>query len=152
MVHPQSCKYVKVIDPDVVDNASATSAEIDCAGYEYLTVIFYVGDIDIAISALSLQESDTSGSGFANITGTVFGTATDIAGTTSVLPTASGGDNDLHVFEVDLKPRKRYLKVLATVGDGTEGANLASVAMLWRAHESPANTSAGRGCTTVLRV
>jgi hypothetical protein len=98
---------------------------------------------------LSLQESDTSGSGHANVTGLVYGTSTDIDGNTSSLPSATD-DNGVFAFEVDLRGRKRYLDVAATVGDGTAGAFVTIQTILCRAKELPTSIS-DKGLTGCLR-
>ena len=66
----QHSKFLRVISPvAIVDNTSWTTVEIDTLGYNYLTVVVNIGATDIAMAALKLQQSDTSGSGFADVTG-----------------------------------------------------------------------------------
>ena len=151
MIHDQATKYINVIPPDaIVDNASWTTTEIDTKDFDYCTVVVNLGATDIAAAALKMQESDTSGSGFADITGTVFGTATTTDAATSVLPTATD-DNDIFVFEIDLRGRMRYLDLVATAGDGTAGTFASAIAILSRAKDAPI-TGAERGANQVLRV
>ena len=142
----KNCKLFSVTPPAaIIDNASATTAEIDTKGYRHLRVITYIGATDIAMSALKLTESDSSGSGHADITGCVFGTSTDIAGNTSALPTAND-DNKFFVFDVDLRGRKRYIDVTATCGDGSAGTYLAIHAELYRGEATPVSlTNLGAG-------
>ncbi len=152
MIHAQNVKQV-LVTPGVasVNNASAVTAAIDTAGFDYCTIYVQVGVADAAMTALKVQESDYSNlSGAADVTGLVYGTSTDIAGSTSALP-ASTNDNTVWAFEIDLKARKRYLDVVATVGAaGTTGAFLTAQAYLSRAEQAP-TTAAGRGVTNVLR-
>lgn len=151
MVHSQNTKVVNVIPPVAIkDNASWTTTEIDTKGFDYCTIYINLGATDIAAAALKVQESDTSGSNFADVTGLVYGTSTNTAGSTSALPTASD-DNDIFAFEIDLRGRKRYLDVVATAGDGTNGTFASGIAVLERASNTPTSASE-RGCNQVLRV
>jgi Tfp pilus assembly protein PilX len=152
----QATKFVNVIPPAaIVDNASYTANVIDTLGYDYCVVNFHIGATDIAMAALKVQESDvksnttalTSG---ADVTGLVFGTSTDIAGSTSALPTSTA-DNTIVRCEIDLTKRKRYLLPVATAGDGAAGTYLSCTAELSRAEISPV-TASERGCGQILRV
>lgn len=151
MVDAQNCKWVSVTPPAaIVDDASYTTAEIDTVGYDYAEIVCYLGATDIAMTALAVTESDTSGSGHANVTGLVYGTATDIDGNTSALPSATD-DNKFFVFQVDLRNRKRYLDVTATAGNGTSGTFATIFCRLSRAEESPSSV-ADAGAGGLLRV
>ncbi len=151
MVPAQNWKAVAVIQPvAIVDDASWTTVEIDTQGFRYCTVVFQLGANDIAVAVLKMQESDTSGSGMADITGLIYGTSTNIDGVTSVLPTATD-DNKLWAFHIDMRGRKRYLDLVATNGDGTVGGFAAAVAFLTRAEQVPV-TAAEAGYEEVLRV
>lgn len=150
MIHAQNEKTVIVTAPGaLLDNASATTTEIDTLGYDYCKIKVILGATDIALTALKVQESDTSGSGFADVTGLVYGTSENIAGDTSALPSATD-DNKVFGFEIDLKARKRYLDVVATVGNGTNGAYVAIIAELSRAKDEPV-TASERGYGDILR-
>lgn len=150
MIYGQNSKYQIVISPvAIVDDASFTTNSIDTAGYDYLQVIVTVGALDIAMAALALQTSDTDGS-YADLTGAVFGTSTNISGSTSALPSATD-DNKLFVIEVDLRGKKRYFDLVATMGNGTVGGFVAAVAVLSKGEISPLTASA-RGCDEILRV
>ena len=138
----QNIKYVAVTPPAaIIDNASATTAEIDTLGFDYLTVVAHLGATDIAMTALAVTESDTTGSGHANVTGLVYGTSTDIDGNTSALPSADD-DNKFFVFQIDLRGRKRYIDVTATCGDGAAGTYLTIIGMLSRADDTPVTEAA----------
>lgn len=144
-------KIVNLTPPAlIVDNASLTVAELDTLGYDYCQILVILGATDIAMSALAVTESDTSASGHANVTGLIFGTSTNVAGSTSALPTATD-DNDFFEFQIDLRYRKRYLDVTATVGDGTAGAYVTIIAILSRADQPPM-TATERGINQILRV
>jgi hypothetical protein len=150
MNHAQQFKFIGVTPPAAIkDNAAFTTGSIDTAGYDYLTVIAYLGATDIAMAALELGEADAD-SGHAAITGLVYGTSTNIAGSTSALP-SDGDDNKAFAFEVDLRGRKRYIDLSATAGDGSAGTFMAAFALLWRA-DTQIQTAAARGFADVLRV
>jgi hypothetical protein len=150
MIAAQNSKYLIVTSPvAIVDDADFTTNSIDTAGYDYLQVVVTLGATDIALAALKLQTSDTDGS-YADLTGAVFGTSTNIAGSTSTLPSATD-DNKIFVIEVDLRGKKRYFDLVATMGDGTAGGFLAAVAILSRGEITPI-TAAGAGASQILRV
>ena len=135
-----------------VNNASALTTTIDTLGFDYAKILACVGVADAAMTALKVQESDYANmSGAADVTGLVYGTSTNIAGSTSSLP-ASTNDNTIFAFDVDLKARKRYLDVVATVGNaGTTGAFLTCVTILGRP-ETSKDTATLQGAVDVLRV
>jgi len=137
-------KIVPVIYPGaIVDDASWTCQEVDTFGFNFCKFVFQLGATDIAMVALKLQESDTSGSGFTDVTGTNF--ATD-----GTLPSATN-DNKLFAICVNLTGRKRYLKPVATGGNGSTGTYLSAFAVLSGAHQSP-NSATERGFTGELVV
>ena len=139
----------------IVDNASLACNVIDTLGYDYCEVFCYIGATDIATVALKVQESDTKSNttaltSGADVTGLVYGTSTNIAGSTSSLP-SSTADNTCVKFEIDLKGRKRYLLPVVTGGDGAAGTYYAVHALLSKA-ELLTDTAAGRGFGDILRV
>lgn len=151
MITTQQHKAFLVIPPTaIVDDAAFTEIEIDTKGFRYCTVYACLGATDIAMAGLKMQESDTSGSGQADITGLVYGTSTNTEGDTSVLPTALE-DNLVFGFDIDLRGRKRYLTCVATAGDGAAGTYLTVLALLAR-EEDGAATAALRGCAQMLRI
>ena len=98
------------------------------------------------ISALKLQESDASGSGYTDIVDfDGDATYTDIEGSTLALPGA-GNDDEVWVVHLDLRGRKRYLKCV--VDSATNASVLGVTAVLGRAGESIA-TNAGHTSSTV---
>ncbi len=152
MIPFQNFKVVNVT-PGVasVNNASAVTTTIDTLGFDYCTVLVEFGVMDAALTALKVQESDFANmSGGADVTGLVSGTSTNIAGSTSALPTSTA-DNTVYRFDIDLKGRKRYLDLIGTVGAaGTTGAFISAQALLSRA-ENMLDTATGLGCLEVLR-
>ena len=151
MRHAQRTKLVSITPPAaIIDDASLTTAELDTLGFDYARIVVWLGATDIALTALKVTESDTSGSDHADVTGLVFGTSENIAGSTSSLP-AAGDDNDFFIFEIDLRGRKRYLDLVATVGNGTAGAFVVAWAELSVAETEP-NSAADAGANQILRV
>jgi len=151
MIPSQTHKWAVAIAPGVIkDNAAFTATEIDTIGWKHCAIAVQVGATDIAMAALKVQESNTSGSGFADVTGLIYGTSTNTAGDTSALPTALE-DNKIFEFDIDLRGRKRYLKVGATAGDGTAGTYLSGMALLSQGEKGP-TTSATRGTSQTLRI
>lgn len=148
----QTDKFFSITPPGaIVDNASLTTATIDTLGFGYCRVFAILGATDIAMTALKIQESDDSGmSGAADVTGLVYGTSTDIAGSTSALPSATD-DNKCFAFEIELKGRKRYLDLVATCGDGAAGTYINVMCLLSRASDVPV-TKTERGFGNILRV
>lgn len=148
----QKVKFVGVTPPAaIVNNTSHTTGEIDTLGWDYLTIVAYLGATDIAMTALKVTESDTSGSNHGDITGLVLGTSTNIDGSTSALPSGTD-DNKFFVFQIDLRNgRKRYIDVTSTVGNGSTGAYLSILGILSRGDTGP-TTAAGMGAAQVLAV
>ena len=151
MIPSQNSKVINVIPPVAIkDNASWTTTEIDTKGFDYCTIYVNLGATDIAAAALKVQESDTTGTGFADVTGLVYGTSTNTAGSTSTLPSATD-DDDIFVFEIDLRKRKRFLDLVATAGNGTNGTFASAIAVLEKATNTP-TTAAERGANQILRL
>jgi len=147
----QKCKYAVAIAPGAIkDNASFTATEIDTLGYDYCTIVVQLGATDIAMAALKVRETDTSGSGQTDIAAATIANAAclDIAGSATVLPSATD-DNKVIVFNLDMRKYGRYLDVVATAGDGTNGTYLSATAILSRAEVGPI-TSANAGADTVV--
>lgn len=130
MIEAQKTKFVAITPPGaIVDNAAFTTAAIDTKGFSYLTIVLSLGAMDIAMAALKVQESDASGSGYADITGTV-------GGTDFTLPSATD-DNKIVVFHINLVGRKRYIDLVMTGGDGTTGTYASALALLSRGTDTP---------------
>lgn len=140
-------KTVTVIPPQVVkDNAGWTTNAVDTLGFRYVTFEFYTGAMDIDMAALKLQQSDDNGDAdaYADIDGADY----------SVDSTVPQDDEDNKVFAIHVDMRggkKRWLKPVATGGDGAVGTYLFACARLSRG-ESFARTAADRGYTRELFV
>jgi len=152
MIDGQLAKWVNVTPPAAIsDDTALTTSEIDTLGWDYLEIAVILGATDIAMAELKVQESDTSGSGHADITGLVFGTSNKIDGAKSALPSATD-DNKIFLCQIDLRKRKRYIDVSAKSGDSaTAGTYCAIVARLSRGKVLPSD-AAGAGAEAILRV
>lgn len=112
------------IEADSKNGADFDAVEIDTvvnnSKAEYAAIYFQTGNaIGANMTALKVQESDTSGSGFADITGAAF--------TGADLP-QSGETNQVWAFYIRLSPtRKRYLQVVATAGASATDASALAV-------------------------
>ena len=147
----QQAKYVAAIKPAaILDNTSATATVVDTTGCDYATIIVQLGATDIAITALKLQASSTSGGTYADITGATFDGGSGMGGATLALPSATD-DGQTCVFQVDMRGKNPFLKVVATFGDGTSGGYIAAVAVLSRGKIAP-TTSTGAADGDVCRV
>jgi hypothetical protein len=138
----QQAKFVTAIKPAaIIDNNSATADVIDTRGYDYATVIVQLGATDIALTALKLQASSTSGGTYADITGATFSGGSGFGGATLALPSATD-DGQTCVFQIDLRGLDPFLKLVVTFGDGTSGGFSAAVAILSRAKFPPITSAA----------
>jgi len=153
MIHAQRTKSVNIVPPQaIVDDASWTTAEVDTKGWDYAEIKCYMGANDIAMTALAVTESDTTGSGHANVTGLIYGTSTDVTGSTSALP-AADDDNKYFTFQIDLRKRKRFLDLTATNGNGSAGGFLFAECVLSRPNIGPESDVPGdQGYANTLRV
>lgn len=147
---PPDAKWFQVIPPQAIkDNASWTTNEIDTLGYQYVEVIVSVGALDIALTVLKVQDASSTGGSFTDITGCVFGTSVNSAGSTSTLP-AADDDNKIFVFNIDLRGLDRFLDLVATIDNGSNGGYISAMARLSRAETAP-NSAAEFGASQVLQ-
>jgi hypothetical protein len=152
MIHQQNEKIINMCTDMTVDNTSFTTTEIDTAGYAYLQIVCAFGNVPANMAALAVTESDTTGSNHANVTGLIVGTSNTIAGATSSLPAASGGDGGVWIFDIDLRGRKRFIDLTATAGNGSATpTEMCALAILSRAQVS-CETATERGAAQILRV
>lgn len=137
MLAPFNRKLVAITPPEAIkDNGSYTTAEIDTAGWDYMVINVHLGATDIAMVAITATESDTAGSGHANITGAIFGTSNNDTGAASTLPSATDDNKFFGIF-IDLRGRKRYIDLTLTNGDGTVGSFVVAWAELYRGKDGP---------------
>lgn len=148
MINQLGLKTVNVLSPQAIkNNASWTTTVIDCKGFDFASVFAMLGATDIALTVLKLQESDDN-STWTDVSNAAFGTGTDSGGSASALPSATD-DDKIFAWRYDVSKGKRYLKVVATIGNGAAGGFLTCWAHLGRARQVPA-TKTARGITGEL--
>lgn len=148
MIHAQNTKTVCLLSPTstlIATNATAT-ASVDTLGYDYAVIDVYLmsstgGTANVA--TLDLAEAD--GTTYANITECVGDTAYTIPDNPTAAPTTASVK-----FELNLKKRKRYLRISATPGLAG-GQMITAIATLSRAEAAP-TTAALKGATTLVTV
>lgn len=107
-------------------NPTVIGDSVDRAGWDQATFLVGVGQTDATVDAKVQEDDDPA-----------FGSPADIAGAVISQVTAAG-DNAEKVIEIDLSPaaRKRYLRLLVTVGAGATGAALAVWCVLSKLNRS----------------
>ena len=125
----QGLKSVVALGPVSLTAAGvATSASIDTKGYEELQlVVTKTTHATDYITSFSIQQSDTDVSAnYATITGYIQGTSTTIVSGVNdfAISLLTGGTNAAvekaaGVFNIDLRGKKRYFRVLVTNGGAT---------------------------------
>lgn len=126
MVNPiyyasDSIPVVAAIDPDLVDDASATSDWVDMGVHHQVMFILNVGVTDIAVNAKIQSADDGSGTNAADITDLEL---TEIP--------ASTGDDKQYIISVkadQLNAGDTHAALVVTVGDGTAGAYISAVGL-----------------------
>ena len=121
------------IKPQSVTSGATASGYVDCLGYDEAAVDVVLDSQASTTSnpsVLKLSQSDiTDATGFADITGFV-GDATD----GFVIPAAGGAAPTVVRLNVDLRARKRYLRVQVSPDGATQ--MLSSVVTLGKAGDS----------------
>lgn len=139
-----------VLPVAITNNAAFTSQAVDTfnstAGtkFENALVMIRLGALDIALTALKVQHCDTSGGTYADITGA------DFSVSPATLPSATD-DNNLFLVDINLSGKKRFLKVVATMGNGSTGGFLTGECILCGAGQSP-NTATERGASQLIQI
>jgi len=151
MINAQNTKIVDIgFAEALIDNASLTTAAVDLKGWDYCQVFVRVGTTDIAMTACKIQDCDTSGGSYSDVTGLIWGTSENSAGSTSTLPSATD-DGSYFVFDIDCRKVDRFIDLVATNGDGTAGGFLSAFAILSRGESTPV-TASERGAAEILRI
>jgi len=136
----QQARYVRAIAPAaILDNTSAAQTVIDCRDFDYCTIVITLGATDIAITALKVEASTTSGGSYVDIPGATFSAGTSPDGTVLALPSATD-DNQICVFQIDMRNKNPFLRVVATFGDGSTGGFIAGCAILTSGGVSPSTS------------
>ena len=109
--------------------ATRTGAEVDTLRYEGALFLISVGLWTDGTHTVDIEESDTSGSGFADVA------AADLQGTEPVINGATVDEQD---YAVGYIGSKRYVRVNIVVAGATTGAVIGASVMLAHAKVLPA--------------
>ncbi|MEM6392516.1 MAG: hypothetical protein AAF797_07065 [Planctomycetota bacterium] len=143
---PDHHYYLNAIPPaEIKDDAAFVSNVIDlgtvqAAGADRLVFFVQLGSIDADLSVLKLVESDT----LTNAT-TLGGTPADVLDALDQLTAAPGAADDSKLIRVELdlgSPRKRYVQLQATAGNGAAGTYLSALAVLTHVNTPTAGNGA----------
>ncbi len=146
MIHMQAGKVTNFFPPQAI-GTSAVAGYIDTKGFNYLTVVTNLAAVTTATSATSMAFTEGATTAAADsITELTGGTATG----NFTLPKGSGTDSTgtVTAFQIDLKKRKRYLKLSAAL---SHSSVFTGTAYLSRAAKAP-TTDAGAGADDVVIV
>ena len=118
------------IDPQLVDNASATSDWVSLRDFDYVVFVLNVGATDITVDAKIQSADDSSGTNAADIT--------------SLAITQLGATDDnkqavLVVRKDQLAAGDTHAAIVVTVGDGTTGAYVSAVCLGFVGDYGPAS-------------
>lgn len=112
-------------------NAAVNGTAIDLArgGNNYREVVFIAKTETVTDGtvAFTIEESDSSGSGWGAI-------GSDRL--LDALPTADDSDSDT-TYKIGCRPRKRYVRLVATTAGATDGAGFSAVAVLSNGSSNP---------------
>ena len=93
-------RHVQMLKPQsAAAAAEAFTSSIDCLGYRWAEIKLSTGTATGTIATSNIEESDSSGSGFADVTGANFPAIT------------ASNDDAAYVIKLDMTKRKRYLRV-----------------------------------------
>lgn len=132
--------------------ATAVCAAIDTLGFDWATLdVWATTQVDTNLSSgpyvFKLTECDTSSGTYADITGFRGGSAT-ATNVDFLMGTPAAATNvPMYKFNVDLRARKRYLKLAITTGSGTQ--TWYAYANLGRGEQSP-STAAKAGVLSLI--
>lgn len=133
MQNLQRAKQVVLISPITKTSTTTATADLDCKGHRSVDITVMIGTAKntngVPPKTIKLSESDdTVSSNFADISGATHNAA--LAASTSVR------------FHVDLRKRKRYIKLTFTPETTTNDDQLVSaIAVLDRSNADPSSTS-----------
>jgi hypothetical protein len=146
----QKLKAGLVIPPQIVKNASVTG-KINTQGYASLLLLLSLGATDVNITTLKLEGSDDDAT-YTAIPRAEYGlvaTATDSA--TPALPVVADA-NSLFAFDVTLDTLPKWVRVIVTAPNGTNGALVAVTSLLDRYSGQLPDGVTERGYKSLLSV
>lgn len=147
----QTLKFVGVVFPQAIkDNTEwvgskdSTPLDVDTASggikFNSALVLWTIGATDIAVAEMNVFHSDDD-STYVEIAGLDF--------ITDGTAPAATDDNKLFASDIDLRDKKRYLRLDFKAGDGTAGTYGCAHIVLADATEAP-NSATERGFAAVL--
>lgn len=139
---PEHAEILRGIDPAEVNNASFEGRVIDVSEAAYVEYRFHTGTMDVALTELKIQESDTK------TDDTTLDSPTDLVDWSDDKTDPSATDDDkVFVIGIDMTrrgPRKKFQQPVATAGNGTNGVNLCCEVVVWRSGDRDSD-AASRG-------
>lgn len=127
--------YIDMVSPQLIDDSTLGTPWMLMDAVDPVLFLLRVGATDITVDAKIQQATASDGTGAKDLTG-------------SAITQLSATDDNKHVSievepaRMDLKNGFVYARMLATVGDGTLGANLAMVVMKRTRHNPPTQPAA----------
>lgn len=106
-----------------VKTTTQTGTGVDLQGYDSATVVVTTGTLTDGTYAITLEESDASGSGYAAVAAA---DTVDGDGDGTILPTLAATDDNVTV-EIGYKGTKRYIRPVVTLAGITSGGALAAI-------------------------
>ena len=136
MFHAQNDKVLATLPTAAVGATATSTLTIDRLGYDHVSVsaIRASNASTVFASVLKVEESDSSGSGYSDVTALVGGGSGGFS-----IPAVSDTNSAAIVkMDIDARAKKRYLRVSMTPG---ASATLGIVAHLSKAEEAPVSAS-----------
>jgi hypothetical protein len=118
-------------NPALANNTTYATAWVDSTKFYRLAFLLAVGATDTTVDAKLQQASDASGTG-----------AADISGKAITQIVTANKQAWINLRGVEVGQAKTYVRLLATVGNGTTGAQLSAVAFGADERYAPANQAA----------
>lgn len=134
MIHAQNDKVVSLFKPQSVATNGTATGTVNCVGFRYAKVVL---KLDTAASTSNtdavakVEEGDTT---------SAFATHADLTLTTATPDTSN---QQFYVWNLDLKKRKKFLKI--SYSPSASGARLASADVYLSRSERPLFTATDQG-------
>lgn len=138
-----NAKNVLMVNQASTTNGGTAAGFVDCIGFDYLTIGVIMTTSDAVTdkpSVLRILESDlttspTAPTNYATVTGFVSGTDYTIP---AAISSATSITQPFAIFNADLRPRKRYIRVEVSP---TTTQSVTVLAQLTRAETTPLTTA-----------